>query len=283
MAEESATAKMLMHEIGDRLQSINRYRAFAEARILLASILGCDPDRLLMEDDQLISAEQQNELEKLVSRRLNYEPIAYLIRQKEFYGLKFFVDPSVLIPRPETESLVGGILKWVKSKNLTSGTILDLGTGSGCIAIALAKELGSSFKIVGLDKSEVALQVCEKNQKQNKLTNLSWISGDILAEPKMAENFNVIVCNPPYIPTANFQNLQEDIRNFEPREALDGGESGINFYQAIFSKWLSKIAKPGLLAIETMGPSQQEELKSAIQIKGHASNWSDGPHLFYEY
>lgn len=277
------SVKSLIHEIGERLQSVSLYRGFAEARLLVARVLECEPDRLLVEDSRLVSESDQEKIESLVSRRLNYEPVAYLTGEKEFYGISFFVSPHVLIPRPETESLVSGVLKWVKAKNLSAGKILDLGTGSGCIGLSLARELGTNFNVLGLDISKEALKVADTNMKKLGLNNFRCEMGDILKPFLGSERFDIIVSNPPYIPSSEIPKLQEDIRNFEPKTALDGGSRGLDFYGSIFSNWRTRLNSTGLIAVETLGPAQQAEMKSSLRIEGAQSIWFDGPHVFYEY
>jgi release factor glutamine methyltransferase len=277
-----ASLKAVLAQISDRLKKVNRDRSLFEGRLIVSHILECRPEALIIDDERELSLEDQNRVEALVKRRLQFEPMAYLLGEKEFYGLSFFVDSSVLIPRPESESLVEGVLKWIQARKLSSGRILDLGAGSGCLAISLAKNISDPFEIIALDSSQMALEVARKNQTRHQAKNLKFLQGDILSGPSQTEAFDIIVSNPPYIPSDQMETLQEDIRRFEPKLALDGGERGLKFYEAIFKLWLPCIAHPGLLAIETLGPAQQVEIKAKLNLEGARGIWHDGPHVFVE-
>jgi len=267
----------LLSEGAKQLKKVNTERAFHEAKLLLAHILHSSYEEMIMKDELQVAPDEQDAFEALVKRRLKLEPMAYLLGQKEFYSLPFKVNKDVLIPRPETEELVEGVLKWIKDKKLKEANILDLGTGSGCIAISLAKHLDKNFKIVGLDQSENALEVAKENEKINLMSRIEWLKGDICSPIRF---WNIIVSNPPYIPKKDFASLQVDVRDYEPKEALLGGEDGLDFYREIIKSWSPLISKAGLLALETSGEKQLNQVLKLIE-KGKL--WSSGPHAFKEF
>lgn len=241
-------------EAGRRLQSIDSERSLLEARLLLGHVLNSSSEDLLMRDEIILTNEQNAAFETLISRRLQYEPIAYLLGFKEFYGLRFAVNSNVLIPRPETENLVEGVLKWIAQTNMKSGSILDLGTGSGCIALSLAKNLPTTFEITGVDISEKALKIAEQNRLNLKISNVKWLRGDMLHPGRalLLNEWDVIVSNPPYIPSREIESLQRDVREYEPLGALDGGEDGKIFLKALDDLWKPRLKKPGFLAREAL-------------------------------
>ena len=260
----------------EELKKINRDRALFEARLLLAHSMNSSPEEIIQRDQESVSSDVEIQFRNLLERRLKFEPVAYLLGAKEFFGQKFKVNRDVLIPRPETESLVQGALDWIQENEIHSAKILELGTGSGCISISLATQLAENFEITALDISAAALQVAQENAK-NHSVDITFKQMDFLKET--FGNWNIIISNPPYIPTAEIFELQPDILNFEPRLALEAGEDGLRFLKYILNEWFKRLAKPGLLALETHGPEQIVYLKNLI---GDCRSWQDGPHLFVE-
>jgi release factor glutamine methyltransferase len=242
------------------------------------------PEELILKDEHVLSDFEWEQIEDLVNRRLNYEPVAYLLARREFFGLSFEVNSEVLIPRPETESLIEGVLGWIRKKDLREGVVLDLGTGSGCIAISLSKSLSRDFEVWGLEKSEPALRIARRNA--DRLGGIvHWIGGDIFQDPsslKIPTEFSILVSNPPYIPEGEWSVLPPDIQNFEPKEALLGGKDGTTHLRAILKSWLPHLRRPGLLALETHGGSQLLQIKEKVPVEVAKEIWHDGPHLFIE-
>ncbi len=197
-----------------------------------------------------------NYFNSLILKRLNFEPISKILKKKYFWKHKFFVDTNVLDPRPETELIVEEVLNNIKYKN-KKYKILDIGTGSGCLAISLAKELINS-KIVAIDVSKKALNVAKKNIKLHKVQNQIILKfSDI---NKIKTKFDIIVSNPPYINETDYNNLNIEVKNFEPRIALYGGKDGLKFYK-IFAKKIERIMNKNSLFICEIGYNQLASCK----------------------
>jgi release factor glutamine methyltransferase len=176
--------------------------------------------------------DQDTRYKELINRRQKHEPIAYIIGNQPFLGLDIIVTPDVLIPRPETEYMTNLVIKKAVSR-MPLAKIADIGTGSGCIAVALAKYLPESF-IYAIDSSEKALEVAEANAKKHDvLDRIKFLKGHLL-EP-LKEKVDLIISNPPYIPTSDIPSLMPDVRDFEPISALDGGPDGLQYIRELIS------------------------------------------------
>jgi len=270
-------------ESAELLRQKNFERSEIEARALMGLVLKCDSTALIASDDRALSTDEESRFDELLKRRLRYEPLAYLRGEKEFYGRPFHVSSGCLIPRPETEGLVEGVLKWISSRDIRRGRILDIGTGSGCIAITLAKELSSDFEIVAVDRSTEALAIAKENARRLEAQQIQFIQWDLLRSENLdsPSDWTVVVSNPPYIPSAEIPDLQPDVRDFEPRMALDGGEDGLLFVREIIDRFWPEISVPGLLALETHSAAQREHIQmtfSSLRMR----DWVVGPHLFME-
>jgi len=231
------------------------------AEILLAHQLKKSRVELYLEFDHPLNSLEIANYRSLIRRRLKREPVQYITGHQEFWSLDFLVSPAVLIPRPETEVLVEEAIK-IKENNLLSDSgqpkILDLGTGSGAIAIALAKEIESAA-ILASDISFEALALARDNAKHHNLNNrIKFCQGD-LWQPfsNSSITFDMIISNPPYIPTTAFQTLPPEVRHFEPRIALDGHENGMHFIKRIIEESGTYLKPGGWLLIE-MDPDQTE-------------------------
>ncbi|NBY02718.1 MAG: peptide chain release factor N(5)-glutamine methyltransferase [Planctomycetes bacterium] len=204
-----------------------------DAEVLLAHALRLKRIDLYARYNEVIQEEARAIFRDLVRRRGDGCPVAYLVASKEFYSLPFFVNQDVLIPRPDTECLVDVALRIGKKENWK--TILDLGTGSGCIAIALAKSL-PQVKVVALDISAKALEIASRNAIANKVADrVSFVQGDLFAPLEKGLMFDAIVSNPPYIPDRDINELDKDVRDYEPRLALSGGGDGFSVFDRILS------------------------------------------------
>lgn len=204
-----------------------------DLEVFLLNILDCDKSTLFLSPNLKLTKNQSKKLEKYIARRLNNEPVAYIINQKEFYGLNFYVNKTVLIPRPETEELVDLALK------LKPKTILDLGTGSGCIACSLAKFLPNS-QVTAIDICKRALTVAVKNADNLSLKNISFLQSDIFSKLKDGSSFDLIITNPPYIKTTENSHMSTETLLFEPKKALFAGDDGLDIYKKIFSQLKAK-------------------------------------------
>lgn len=235
-----------------------------DAELLLAHCLGRDRLGLLLDFDCVLTPAELDRFRELVRRRAGREPVAYITGVKEFWSLPLAVSPDVLIPRPDTEVLVEEALAMARHAGTGSAPrILDIGTGSGAIAIALAHELPEAA-IVASDASGPALEAARRNARACGADNITFVKGDGLSEPM---TFDGIVSNPPYIPTAHIDALAPEIKNFEPRLALDGGPDGLAFYRAVIPQLPSHLNPRGFVAFE-IGDTQAEAVAGMLQAAG---------------
>lgn len=218
--------------------------------------------------DLEISDETSRHIDSLASRRAEGEPIQYIIGHVDFYGLKINVGKGVLIPRPETELLVEETIKQLKKRFTIHGsrfTVLDLCTGSGCIALCIAKHLPDA-DVFGTDISEKALKYARNNADLNRIENVTFLQGD-LYEPAKGMRFNIIVANPPYIRRMDIRDLQPEINLWEPIEALDGGEDGLQFYREILCSSANYLSDGGLVIME-VGSGEAKDVLSIADSLG---------------
>jgi len=230
------------------LKKTNNLNSRLDSEILVSYLINIPRENIyskLKEDLQLDKVEK---LKQLVNRRAKKEPIAYILNNKEFWSSNFYVDRSVLIPRPETEMLIDLLLSRITNKNKYLD-VLDIGTGSGCILISLLKEL-TKARGVGVDKSSKAIAIAKKNSSLNKIHNRICFKNISLEQINFDKKFDIIVSNPPYLSNVSLKNLDFDIRLYEPKVALQGGVQGVDLLNKIIYL-ASKILKiNGLLALE---------------------------------
>ena len=230
------------------LKRSNNLNSRLDSEILVSHLINIPRESIYSKLKENLPSNKTEELQKLVSRRVKKEPIAYILNNKEFWSTNFYVDRSVLIPRPETEVLIDLILSQISNKN-NYLNILDIGTGSGCILISLLKELVKA-KGIGVDKSTKAIAIAKKNSISQQVDNRASFKNVNLEEIKFDKKFDLIVSNPPYLPDVSLKNLNLDIKLYEPKIALQGGVQGVDFLCKIISL-ASKILKiNGLLALE---------------------------------
>ena len=216
-----------------------------DSEILLSNILGKKREEILINLTQEINSKHIRIFNNFIKRRTLKEPVAYIVSEKEFWSKKFLVNKDTLIPRPETELIIEQLIKIYKGKSIK---ILDIGVGSGCILISLLSELVYS-KGIGIDISKKALLIAEKNMKKHevykriKLINKSF-------EDMYKREFDLIVSNPPYVKTSDIKNLDEDIKNYEPLIALDGGNDGLDVIRKVIYKTKYILKINGLFALE---------------------------------
>ncbi len=221
-----------------------------DAEVLLAHHLGLTRSQLLARTHFLLSPELEEGYGALVERRRRREPVAYITGCKEFYGLEFRVTPEVLIPRPETEVLVEVALVLARQGR---SPIAEVGTGSGAVAIALARNL-PGVKIYATDSSPSALRVAEENRRCHQVS-LSFLQGDLL-EP-LPEAVALIVANLPYLSRQELEEAQPEVARYEPREALDGGEDGLKWHRRLFAQAPEYLLPEGAICLE-MGADQAQ-------------------------
>ena len=230
------------------LKRSNNLNSRLDSEILVSHLINVPREIIYSKLKENIPSNKTEDLQKLVNRRAKKEPIAYILNNKEFWSTNFYVDRSVLIPRPETEVLIDLILSHINNKN-NYFSILDIGTGSGCILISLLKELISA-KGIGVDKSSKAIAIANKNSISQQVNNRATFKNLSLEEIKFDKKFDIIVSNPPYLPDVSLKNLNPDIKLYEPKMALQGGVQGVDFLCKIINL-ASKILKiNGLLALE---------------------------------
>ena len=239
---------------------INTHRLDSE--ILLAKILKRQREELLINLDQRASLQTIKGFKKLIDRRSFKEPIAYILKEKEFWSKMFFVDKNTLIPRPETELMVEKIVSIFKNKDIK---ILDIGTGTGCILISILSELNKS-RGVGIDISQKAIKIAIKNLIKHKLTDQAKFYKRSFTE-FYGSKFDLIVSNPPYIKKKDIKNLDDDIKKFEPKLALDGGNDGLDVIKKVIYKSRSILKLNGMLALE-IGNKQHKKVSKILRNNG---------------
>jgi len=224
-----------------------------KAELLLAHALGCRKIDLYARFDQVPAEQPLGKYRELVKSAARAEPIAYLIGRKEFYSLDFDVTPDVLIPRPETELVVEEAISWIKSRSPATMTLCDVGTGSGCIGVTLAKRL-PEVKVVATDLSPGALAVARRNADRHVVaSNMRFIEADLLnlsAEDVPPGGFGLIVSNPPYVAKGRPETLAEDVRKYEPALALYGGDDGLEYYHRMAGQVRPVLSADGGLIVE---------------------------------
>ena len=230
-----------------------------EAELVLTHVLNCDRLSLYLNKDASLDTHKSAQVLQILKRRITGEPLQYILGTTEFMGYEFKVDPRVLIPRPETEILVSCAQDKLKSTGKAAGSkILDLGTGSGCIAICLAK-LFPQAEIWATDLSESALQLAQENARLHQV-KIKFLAGDIFnALNNNSEKFDLIISNPPYICQVELSGLAKEI-SFEPVLALAGGLDGLDFYRRIISQAAGYLNIDGLLAME-VGANQAASVR----------------------
>jgi len=238
-----------------------------EARLIIAHAAGKTVDVFIRDMNLYTSDAVVNKVSEMVDKRLEGEPVAYITGSWEFYGIPIAVTRDVLIPRNDTELLVDTALTALKGRKMDA-RIIDLCTGSGCIGCAIASELPAAHVVLA-DISRPALQVAKQNVQKNKLNpRVTCVEVDALAvPPMMLGSFDMLVCNPPYIPRADIEKLDESVKNYEPTSALDGGEDGLDFYMAILSKWNNVVRVGGLMIFE-VGIEQAEDVMELMRCWG---------------
>jgi release factor glutamine methyltransferase len=231
-----------------------------DAELLLLRLIGRDRAFLLAHPDTEITAEQTAQYEDWLRRRAAHEPIQYILGEQEFFGLTFAVTPNVLIPRPETEHLVEALLERVPHDRPLR--IVDIGTGSGAIAVALAHALPHA-EITALDISEAALVVARRNAEANGVADrMRFLKSDLLSAVA-GEQFDAVVSNPPYVAEADRESLESQVRDYEPAVALFGGTSGFDVYERLIPQAQDAL-KPGGWLLMEMGMGQRKVLSRLL-------------------
>ena len=247
---------------GSNFLKLNNIKSYMiDSELILSSVSGKLRENFLVNLDFKLNPTQIKMFNNLINRRaLGKEPVAYLLNKKEFWSIKLNVDKDVLIPRPETEILVERLVKYYKDNQ---PYILDIGTGSGCIIISLLQELKKS-KGIAIDISNKALNIAKKNSKNNNTFNrIKFVNSSICQFNNF--KFDLIVSNPPYIARHQLKNLSEDIKNFEPKIALDGGNDGLDVIRKVIYKSRKILKINGMLALE-IGNGQYKKVSQILKL-----------------
>ena len=230
-----------------------------DAELLLSNLMSVPREFLILNGNKLVTPEINNKYKKFVKRRINNEPVAYIIGKKEFWSTDFIVNKSTLVPRPETELLIYKIIKFFKNKKIN---VLDIGTGSGCILLSILKELVYS-RGIGIDISKMTIRTAIENSKRLKVSNRVRFKAVDINEFNEGK-YDLIVSNPPYIPTKDLKKLTKDIVNYEPIVALNGGKDGLDLIKKVIYKSTYLLKNNGLLAIE-IGNGQYLKVLSLLK------------------
>lgn len=230
-----------------------------DAQTLLAHALGKDRTYLIINFTESLTENLLATYQSLLDRRAAGEPLQYIVGKQEFYGLEFEVTPAVLIPRPETELIVEETIRL--AENLSEPIIVDVGTGSGCIAVTLARELETA-RVIATDISAAALQVARRNAEKHGLSDrVQFLETDLLNG--VASKADCILSNPPYIAPLELQSLQREVRDWEPHTALTDNADGLQFYRRLLADAPAHLKENGYLILE-MGYKQAETIKAFV-------------------
>ena len=251
MSDDVWTVGRLLTWTTDWLTTKGSESARLDAEVLLAHVRGCQRILLYTAFDTPVSDAERARFRELVKRRGDGEPVAYLVGNREFFSLPFAVSPAVLVPRPETEGLVVRVIDLCKP--LTASRIIDVGTGSGAIAVTLAKHLPRA-RLVATDISPAALAVARENAARHGVAErIEFLECDLLSAPQAAGPWDVIVSNPPYVRDDEFDALPRDVRLHEPKGALVAGPTGVEVVVRLAADAVGSLAAGGWLVVE-IGP-----------------------------
>ncbi|MDC3152277.1 peptide chain release factor N(5)-glutamine methyltransferase [Pelagibacteraceae bacterium] len=249
-------------KLGSNFLKKNNIKSFTiDSELFLSNASGQSRIKLLKNPDFKLNSRQINSFNKLILKRaLSKKPVAYLLNKKEFWSINLNIDTDVLIPRPETEILVESLVKYFRGKNPYT---LDIGTGSGCIIISLLQELKKS-KGVAIDISRKALKIAKKNSEiNNTFKRIRFVNSSISSFQSC--KFDLIVSNPPYIARHELKNLDEGIKFFEPKIALDGGNDGLDVMRKVIYKSRKILKINGMLALE-IGNGQYRKVSQILKL-----------------
>ena len=241
--------------------------------LMFCEILKCDRIKLYLDFDKPLKQEEIAGFKAMLKRRLNHEPLQYIIGKTNFYGCNLLLNNKVLIPRQETEILVGKVLEDVFESGKENVRILEIGSGSGCIAIALSSEMKKKnilHNIVSIDNSTDSISISNENMKLNNISdeNINFKVIDYLKDDMSDNKFDYIVSNPPYIPSGNLPDLDAEVKNYEPVDALTDGKDGLLFYEIIFNLCKSSYSDSKIfLEIGDGQKNKIEELLNNLNIR----------------
>lgn len=257
-----ATVGQAVNAATQRLEEAHISTARLDAQVILAHVLGVERSWLFAHYEHILSPEYADRYTELVVRRTAHEPVAYLVNRREFYGIDLYVDPRVLIPRPETEMLVDQVLTEATIRDPQQLVVADVGTGSGAISIAVAANAPNT-KIYALDASADALAVAQHNVEFNELSErVRLIQSDLLAQ--LPERADIIVANLPYVTSSDYRTLAPDVRDYEPTHALVAGPRGLDLIARLLPQ-LPDHCKPGCLIVLEIGHNQGDAVLRLVE------------------
>lgn len=265
--DAAPSAKFLIVEARRRFEAAGLDDAAGDARVLVCGLLGLSPTALLLEGEKPVSPESVARVEAAVRRRLAREPVHRILGRREFYGLDLALSAGTLEPRPDTEILVDVILPHLKAMVMQGRKpkLVDLGTGTGAIALALLHECPEA-EAVGIDISEDALKTAIDNAERNGLASRFATRAGPWFD-KTAERFDIIVSNPPYIRSDVVKGLEPEVTKFDPMVALDGGPDGLDAYRAIAQSAASHLEDQGIIGLE-IGFDQRDDVTQIFELEG---------------
>jgi release factor glutamine methyltransferase len=259
---ELLTVKEILDRTVKHFQKYEIASARLDAEILLSEILDMERINLYVNFDKPLTKSEIDKYRQFVIARSKGTPVAYILGSQEFMSLDFKVTDATLIPRPETEHLVEVTLDKIKSMDLDRIKVVDIGTGSGAIIVSLTKLATKKIEAIAVDISADALDVAQENARNHDLLDRIDFRLGSLLEP-VSETVDIIVSNPPYIPTSDIDNLQREVKN-EPMTALDGGKDGLDFYRKIINQSVSRLNTGGLIAFE-VGINQANDVAVLLE------------------
>jgi release factor glutamine methyltransferase len=269
-SSEPWTVGRLLQWTADYLKGHGSESARLDAEVLLAHALGCQRIELYTSFEEVPAEAARKAFRELVRRRAEGTPVAYLVGRREFYSLCFRVTPDVLIPRPETELLVVAALDLAKASGKGGGlgtsvpSIADVGTGSGIIAVCLAKHL-PGYRITAIDISPAALAVAQENARQHGVSErIEFFQSDLFAAVPADRRFDIIVSNPPYVTAAELDGLAADVRKFEPRVALLAGPRGTEVIERLIAQSADRLLPGGHLLME-ISPTIHDAVRALFE------------------
>lgn len=243
-----------------RLEPVAGEESLQQAKLLVAAVIGAEADALMVHTWMDVTDEQLVIIGDLLERRLKGEPLQYILGEWEFMGLPFYVDERALIPRQDTELLCEKAIEIVRKNHCKS--LLDLCTGSGCLAVSIAKLAETDLLVTASDVSAEALALAKENAALNAVdASIEWVESDLFE--KITGAFDLIVCNPPYLTHSDMEQLQTEV-TFEPRLALFGGDDGLDVYRRISGEYKAHLNPGGALLLE-IGSTQAESVAALFQ------------------
>ncbi len=266
---ETWTIQKLLNWVTEYLTAKGIEAPRLSAELLLSHVLGLKRIELYTQFDKPVAPEQRDQLRDLVKRAGQNEPVAYLTGKTEFYSLELEITRDCMIPRPETELLVQRAVEFLRTRDGLQFAC-DLCTGSGCIAVAIAKNF-SAARIIATDISDAALAVASRNVEKHQLAErITLLCGDLfepLLRPLDVAGFDLIVCNPPYVSSAEYDNLDKNVKDYEPRLALHAGADGLDVYRRIVEK-IDQFLKPGAGLMLEIGYAQGLAVRELLEQTG---------------